>query len=302
MKYIFLNPNSCSGLASTKWAKISHEVEDFSRAMIVKDFYNIDWSKLDISPGDTFLSAGGDGTLHCMVNALIQNRGVDILSQVKVGHIGLGSNNSFLRPYQECKVVHHIPMRISDDVVKQDLIEIEIVEGEKIVKVYCVANSSLGFLATANIIFNTSSDVAKLKKWNSDLADVYTFLKALLKWQPITIQYEYQRKEEKRSITNMHLMKRAFYATDLGFPEEIIPGDGAFRLNILWERNRLVIFKKFFSMMVFKNLLEGRDVTEMVSEMSIKSRKPIPIEIDGEIYYGKDFRIKTKKEGIQLCR
>ncbi|MFA6238176.1 MAG: diacylglycerol kinase family protein [Bacteriovorax sp.] len=299
---IFLNPQSCSGLALKKWARISSELSELSSAIIVDDFYRFNWDQFTIDQGDTLISAGGDGTLHCMINALIKNKGAHILAFIKIGHIGLGSNNSFLRPYNECQIVHDIPMRISEITYTQDLLEIEVHDNEKTQHIYCVSNSSLGFLATANILFNTSSDIAVLKKWNSDLADVYTFLKALLKWRPVKISYEIEGKREGRRITNMHFMKKPYYATDLGFPEVIGPASGRFRLNVLWERSSLSVLMKFFAMMVFKRLEEGRDLSQEIENIKIKSDAIIPIEMDGEIYYGNSFNIKTFKEGIRLCK
>lgn len=303
MKYIFLNPQSCSGLALKKWSKLKPLLSDFSKAIVVDDFYKMDWGNLNIQAGDSFISAGGDGTLHCMVNALIKHKGIAVLNTIKIGHIGLGSNNSFLRPYSDCQVVADIPMKISDTTYMQDLMQVELINNGKSETVYCVANASLGFLATANILFNTSPDIAVLKKWNSDLADIFTFLKALFKWRSINISYSTGNSQMQPAyITNMHFMKKAFYATDLGFPEPIASDDGFFRLNVLWKKGRLVILKKFFSMMVFKDLLQGRDITESVSEVNVKSHDIIPLEMDGEIYYGAEFKITTYKKGIQLCK
>ena len=302
MKYLFLNPQSCSGLALKKWGKVSTELSELSESIIVNDFYSINWDQFSVKEGDSFISAGGDGTLHCMVNALIKNKGLSILSKIKVGHIGLGSNNSFLRPYSDCQIINSIPMRVSEITYLQDLIEIEVINNQTSQKFYCVANSSLGFLASANILFNTSKDIAVLKKWNSDLADVYTFLKALVKWKPIKINYEIAGQVENKIITNMHFMKKPFYATDLGFPEAIPPANGLLRLNILWERKPLIILQKFFSMLVFKNLLQGRDISAEVESMQISCGSEIPIEMDGEIYFGTKFKIKTYKEGIRLCK
>lgn len=301
MKYYFLNPQSCSGLALKKWVKLQDHM-DLKDAKIIDNFYQIDWDEFIIHPGDSFISAGGDGTLHSMVNALIKFKGIQILQAIKVGHIGLGSNNSFLRPYDECTFVNGIPMKVSEITYLQDLMEVEVENGAQNFKVYCVANSSLGFLATANILFNGAADIAVIKKWNSDLADVYTFIRALINWKPIEIEYVIDSVKSVRSITNMHFMKRPFYATDLGFPEHIPENDGKFRFNVLWARGAFVILKKFFSMMVFKDLLQGRDFTATTSNVLIRSQNAIPIELDGEIYYGLKFNVVAFKGGINLCK
>jgi diacylglycerol kinase (ATP) len=302
MKYIFLNPHSCSGLALKKWEKVKIAMPELKNYIIVDDFYKVNWSDFKIEDGDIFISAGGDGTLHSMVNALIKNKGLESLNQISVGHIGLGSNNSYLRPYNECTVIHGIPLKISEGFIEQDLIEIQIKGKEKTQTIYCVANSSLGFLSTANILFNSDPAIAVLKKMNSDAADVFTFFKALGSWKSHKIEYNLNGETRESYITNMHFMKRPYYAADLGFPESISPKTGSFRFNILMERSRPVILKKFLEMLLFKNFEEGRDTTADVKQMTLRSSRTIPIEADGEIYYGDEFNIKICSQGIKLCK
>lgn len=302
MKYVFLNPHSCSGLALKKWEKVKDSMPELKNYIVVNDFYKVDWEQFSIHQGDLFISAGGDGTLHSMVNALIKNKGIDVLNQIGIGHIGLGSNNSYLRPYTECTVVHDVPMRISEEFITQDLIEIEIKKNSESNKVFCVANASMGFLASANIRFNSDSDIAVLKKWNSDLADVYTFFKALMRWTPLEINYDINKSPQKVRITNMHFMKRPYYAADLGFPESIPPQNKKFRLNILKERARPVIIKKFLQMLLLKKFSVGRDWSSETDHVHLMSLVTVPIESDGEIYYGEEFQIKVSSQGIRLCK
>lgn len=302
MKYVFLNPHSCSGLALKKWEKVKECMPELKNYTVVNDFYKMDWSEFPVVEGDLFISAGGDGTLHSMVNALIKNKGLEALDKVSIGHIGLGSNNSYLRPYHECTVLHDIPLKVSEKTIDQDLIEIQINHKGKNQIIYCVANSSLGFLSTANILFNSDPMIAVLKKMNSDAADVFTFFKALGKWKPIKVEYNLNGETRESLITNVHFMKRPYYAADLGFPETIAPKTESFRFNILHERSRATVLKKFLQMMLFKNFEEGRDTTADVKQMTVRSNSTIPIEADGEIYYGEEFQIKICSQGIKLCR
>jgi len=295
MKTIFLNPQSCSGLSLSKWEKIKDSIPDLKNYQIVDNFYQLDWSQVQINEGDQFISAGGDGTLHSMINALIASKGLSALDKISFGHIGLGSNNSFLRPYAECKMLFDIAMRISDKTELSDLIEITI-NHEK--KVYCVANASAGFLASANLLFNTEKDIAFLKRFNSDAADVYTFFKALSFWRPIAIA----QGNQSIGITNLHFMKRPYYAADLGFPEEIPVRNHKFRFNILEARPKREVLNRFMQMLLFKKFENGRDRTEEMSVYHFDSEREIPIEADGEIYFGKNFEIKICEKGINLCR
>jgi diacylglycerol kinase family enzyme len=300
MKYIFLNPCSSGGLALKKWDKIKDHMSDLENCQVVDCFYDIKWNEFPIEKGDVFISAGGDGTLHTMVNALITNKGLGILNDIDIGHIGLGSNNSYLRPYSECVMLNGIPMKVSAETQLQDLIEIKIKDNANAndKTVYCVANASVGFLAQANLLFNTENDIGTLKKFNSDIADIYTFFKALSKWKAVHVMSA----KKSFAITNMHFMKRPYYAAGLCFPEEISPHNGTFHFNLLRSRPGPEVMTRFLKMLFFKKWEEGRDETKELSHYAFKAEKKLAFEADGEIYFGKEFEIKICEQGIRLCK
>lgn len=295
MKYIFLNPISCAGKAPLKWQRVQAQFPD---AQVISDSRAFDWQNHEFPEGALLISAGGDGTLHHLVNTLIQHRGVEFLQKVKIGHIGLGSNNSFLRPYSECEVIADIPMRVSSESVKQDLLEVQV--GDK--TFFCIANASLGFLARANQTFNTSKLVHVLKKYNSDVADVVTFFRTLTGWQGLELEFETPAGKRREAVTNMHFMKRPFYAADMGFEEEIQPDSGKFHLNILRSMGRMELLKRFSKVLISKNFSEGRHELHQSSWIDIESPEEIPFEMDGEVHWGKNFKIRCLKAGVQLCR
>lgn len=298
MKYVFLNPHSCSGLALSKWEKIKASMPELQNYRVVDQFYHLNWDELNIQEGDVLLSAGGDGTLHSMVNALIQKKGLSILDKVSIGHIGLGSNNSYLRPYKNCKVLHGIAMKVSDETILHDLIEVKALNNGVEQIFYCVANASAGFLASANEYFNSEKDIAALKKVSPDAADVYTFFKSLAFWRPLEVVLDGQ----KMSVTNLHFMKKPFYAADLGFPEKIFPMNRKFRFNLLYGKPKTDVLKRFLKMLLLKDFEEGRDVTGERESVRFSSDKTIPFEADGEIYYGNEFQVTICEQGIRLCK
>jgi diacylglycerol kinase family enzyme len=299
VKYIFLNPHSCGGLGSKKWQKIAGRFDD---AVLVPEASRFHWQELTFSEADSFFSAGGDGTLHSMVNALVQNRSLEILKNIKIGHIGIGSNNSFLRPFTNCTSVHGIPMAVSDQTFLQDLMEIKVGNGRQKKSYYCVSNASLGFLANANEIFNTSASVSVLKKYSADVADVLTFFKSILKWRSLDLSIETNHGKKNVGVTNIHFMKKPFYAADLGFNEMIAPNSGTFRMNLLKSMGRGELCRRFFKVFAFKDFNQGRHETAEYSWMRIVSRHEIPMEMDGEIYWGTEFEIRCLQGAARVCR
>jgi diacylglycerol kinase family enzyme len=299
MRYVFLNPSSCAGKAPLKWKKVAKE---FADAQVIEDSHRFDWKQHTFQKDDILISAGGDGTLHNLVNTLVRLHGLEFLKNIKIGHVGLGSNNSFLRPYSECQKVHGIPMRVSEDSLVQDLIEVEIVgpKGKQII--YCVANASLGFLAKANQVFNTSETVYELKKINSDLADFATFFKTLGRWRSKEIRFETAAGVRNERITNMHFMKRPFYAADMGFPEQIPPSSGTFSFNLLKDLSKGELARRFASVLIFKKFEKGRHEHADIPWIRIESANEIPFEMDGEVHWGRQFNIHCVQGGVRLCR
>lgn len=299
MRYIFLNRTSSAGTAPQKWKKIA---ASFADAMVIEDAHSFDWKGHAFQKNDILISAGGDGTLHNLVNTLIKFRGLEFLQTVLIGHIGLGSNNSFLRPYADCGAISGIPLRISEESQFQDLLEVEINGSKGAQTFYCVANASLGFLAKANQVFNTSEFVYTLKKWNSDVADLATFFKTLGRWRSIEVKYEIPEGPRQERITNMHFMKRPFYAADMGFPEVITPDSGTFRFNVLKSLSHAELMRRFASVLLFKNFEQGRHESMEIPWIFIESAQEIPFEMDGEVHWGRHFKIRSVKAGVRLCR
>jgi diacylglycerol kinase family enzyme len=299
MKFLFLNLDSCGGNANPKWDSIK---ENFTDTLIVDDFYHYDWSANPLKENDILISAGGDGTLHLLVNTVIQKFGEAILDQVTFGHIGLGSNNSFLRPYDECQMMNNIPMKISQKTWHQDLMKFEIEDSLNQKKIiYATANSSMGFLAEANCIFNSSALVLVCKKLNSDLADIVAFFKCLLSWRSQLLTYEIDGKKNQEKITNIHLMKRKYYAAGLCFPEDIAPMNNTYRINKLAKRNPFEICFRFVLMLFLKQHRLGRDFSSEIQTFKAHSDIPFLVEIDGEIYKAKNICVTVANTKIKLC-
>lgn len=298
MKYIFFNPTSCAGNAIKKWKIFKTGFLDLEHATVIQHFYSFNWNSLAIKDGDFFISAGGDGTLHSMVNALIEHKGDDVLKKIKIGHIGLGSNNSFLRPYKDRKSYASIPYAMNEITESQDLLSISVDHKT----IFCISNSSMGLLARANELFNTSPDIMFIKKLNTTLADIYTFFKTLFQWETLFLKHMDNKNTPILTVTNMHFMKRPFYTADLGFLDVIPDASGTFSWQLLGKRSKLTLLINFIKLLFLNQWELGRDQHLHKSKIHLTSHIQCPIEVDGEIYYGKDFLIQTHGKKIHLCK
>lgn len=251
-----------------------------------------------LNPGDSILSAGGDGTIHCVVNALIAKFGISELNQFSIGYIGLGSNNSFLQPTKNIKNINGIPVRIDAPSALRDLIEVK-VDDQRLC--YLISNGSLGLLAQANCIFNSDKQVAGLKKLNTGIADFGTFLMALSRCTPLQIEISKDGKVQyEGAITNLHIIKNAYYTKDLHFFTEVTENDGGFELFRLNQLSRLEILQRFLRMAVFGDMTQGFHTSSLENHLVIQTNREAPFEMDGEIIYGSKFDISVHSQALRV--
>src|SRR5688572_20415700 len=100
--YIFINPHCHQQRGWKRWLSIKSDVLRQHPGAVeivtedVKDL-EIHLNKILQSPEPScFISAGGDGSIHALVNILLHARDIGN-KQILLGAIGLGSSNDFLK-------------------------------------------------------------------------------------------------------------------------------------------------------------------------------------------------------------
>ena len=104
---ILLNKYSNNGKGLKKWEKFRPELEGKhipSEYTVISDFKNFSAClRREVKKGERFLvSAGGDGTIHFLLNQVMQIKR-SVRRDVVLGAIGLGSSNDFHKPYSTAK-------------------------------------------------------------------------------------------------------------------------------------------------------------------------------------------------------
>jgi diacylglycerol kinase family enzyme len=254
-------------------------------------------------PGDRLVSVGGDGTLNRLVNDLIAQVGIDRAKDFAVGHIGLGSNNSYLQPASACTRLNGVPVRISNLTASHDLGEVSYrMAGGEWQTCYFVANASFGFLAAANEVFNKDPLVARVKKWSSSVADVLAFVKTLRHFSPENPRVVTAGTESHVPITNLHIIKHAFYAADLHFIEEPGLNSGHFHIHWLDGLKRSQIAKRFLQIFAFKKMEQAHSGFNSSDTAEVYFDKPTAFEMDGEVVWGQEFKIRCRKGALTVCQ
>lgn len=290
MKWVVINPNSNAQRAQIRWEKIKSEIS-YDQVIELTSLPNL-LSK--IQTGDQILAAGGDGCLHSVVNQVVEKKGLPFLKELSFGFIGLGSNNSFLQPVTHKQKIKKVPVQIQEPSHPRDLIEIKINDGKNKITRYAISNASLGLLAYANITFNQNSRVQRYKKWSVSLADIASFAITLKNFTSVKTKIS----GEAFAATNLHWLMAPYFTKDLHFPVQA--PSGSLDFYALMELSKFDILSRFLSMMVSRDMSQGYSHHQIVKSQKIQSEGIIPIELDGEIYFGQEFEISVQPQAVRF--
>ncbi len=174
--YIIVNPTSGNNRSKAKWKNIIFHLNEqnitFNHIFTMhKDHeYELVFNALKLG-FRKFISVGGDGTLHNIVNALMSQNIVE-LSNIKVAVIPTGTGNDWVKTYRIPKNIKQAVSIISNEKsIKQDIGKIEIFNTKK--QIYFNNVAGLGF--DGFVVKN----VLKYKKYRSLaylIATVHSFM------------------------------------------------------------------------------------------------------------------------------
>lgn len=307
---VFLNTKARGGKAEILWKEFlqSSEAEQlkFQNAKIfdiaaVIDSKNLfalltHWTQECIQQGcKNFVAAGGDGTVNMAVNVL--------LSFAKfgptLGAVGLGSSNDFHKPFSSDKrsQIINLPCRLDFlSAFKHDLVEVTFsFQNEKSSQIVFVINSSVGFVAEANLFFNRQNRFLNfLKKISVNSAIMFAAVQEFFRFKPKKIEIKIEKNVlEKVNLINLGIVKNIHFAGDFRYDMPQSPDNGLLGVYLfgslqglnLSKQNisKLQILKTFFALLSgkFSSLPDTRFT--QCRELSIYSTKPIALETDGEV-------------------
>jgi len=305
---IFINYSANNHRAKQKWLQIQGKVLAlFPEKPIIVAYetpYNLKktLNRLIHEMGVVFfVSAGGDGSLNYLLNALISFSGKSS-KKFCIGSIGLGSSNDFLKPYTT--LINDIPVKL--DYKKRELTDVAKVtfkdDQERMRSRFFIVNASLGLTAEANMLFNQGDPIIRFMKSRFlKAAILYTALKALIKHKNQPIRIIHGNKIKSLIISNISLTKKPFISGEFHFAQSTAHNSGKFGFHCFGELSKLELIK------TMKNLQQGvfpnnsKQHTSFVSHIRIESDKLLPLETDGEIQLGYAFKFTLIHKGLSLA-
>lgn len=146
--FVIVNPTSGNGAAKKKWLPIYNELInqgfEFEFSFTKYDKHAVKLVQKSIKKGfKKFISIGGDGTLHNIVNGILSLNSLNI-SEIIIGIIPIGTGNDWGKTYDISKDYKKAIQIIKNkNIIKQDIGKITIKETKKVIYFNIIAG--IGF-------------------------------------------------------------------------------------------------------------------------------------------------------------
>ena len=303
---VILNPFSHGETGRKRWEKVKPFVETRFELEIIET--TGDWKERlgqAIDQGvRVILAAGGDGTVHDALNAL-GSRASPRLSEFTLGGIGLGSSNDFHKPI--LNPVLGIPVKIDADQSRlRDVMEVTIENGEgpKLKKLFIVS-SSIGFVAEANDYFNKAHGLMKfLKKQSTALAIPFAAVKTIFTYRNVPVRMKHGADTWDSNLSSFHVMKTLYLSGSFRFDTEIEPNNRKFSVNLMEDFSLREIIQSTIDLSSGKFLkgYVGKKRRHWETDVwEVQSDKPLPLELDGELYEFTKASFRIFPDAIREC-
>jgi diacylglycerol kinase family enzyme len=305
---IIVNTSAGGGRGFRRWTAVRANMDASGRSGTA--FLNRTKAELEeivrtrFSRGErTFIAAGGDGTVYCMVNTLADLANHGSLSNVSIGAVGLGSSNDFHKPLRSCSKVHGVPVAIDASRLRaRDAVAVTISSDGTSRTRWFLSNGGFGVTASANARFNGGGAAARiLKRISTPGAILAAIVRTLLTLRDIRLTVASADGSSRTlPVTNLSVLGSRWVSGALAFPEAWT-ARGMMGVVLLTRSTRISLLG------FLARLLRGRCATSdhcshfLTPELTVSSDLPVDLELDGEIVRGCRFEFSVYRDFLRVC-
>lgn len=302
--FIIVNPHCHQGEGWKRWKHIRRDVLD--RLPFAKEIIPDNTEELSAQLAGIFstneesciVSAGGDGSIHLIVNAILQ---LEEPAKHALGAIGLGSSNDFLKPFQS--FIKDVPVRINTNSrTLHDIGEVSYVDKNDLrQKKYFIINASVGVTAEGNWNFNNPGKILKwLKKRDTSAAITYTALTTIFGYRNKPVTLRFNGEETKIPVSNINILKIPFVSGSLHYRQNISPDDGLLSVNICQGMKKMELIQTLVQLEKGKFITGAKRISTFAKNIQILSPVPIVFECDGETTESTNIEITVRQQVINV--
>lgn len=304
---VLINKNSGGGTALKKWKRVYQKLNLNSSTKIFISESNssseeaileaLNKGKID------FLIAGGDGSINNFINQLIRLAEPEIIQEVKLGAIGIGSSNDFHKPFCTENIVQNIPFKLNfDSAIHRDVGCLMFKKDEKLCKKYFLINASLGVTAEGNKFFNNPDLLLKhLKIINTQTAITYAAIKNILSYKNLVATIRSNGYSFEVNISNMGIIKSPYFTGNLKYDSNPSFKNGLFDIHLyqLLSKSKLI---KLYN--VLSKGISDKEFNKkywQTDRITISADEEFAVEFDGEVITTKHAEFSVIPGLIKVC-
>lgn len=303
---ILVNLDAKQGMAKYAWKEISHDVLNYFPEDTLVLTYSIPFDieqvileLINSKKVDGFVSAGGDGSLNFVLNAIIKTQ-KDNAKNFYLGSIGLGSSNDFLKP--NSNKIKKIPVRMNwlkSRLADVGLVQYENSKGKQKTR-YFVINANMGVTASANYSFNNPGKIlAFLKKKWTNLAIMFAALNGIFCYRNYPVNMLIDKTLSKEiQLSNLSVIKNPNISGKFRYSQKIVYNDGFLGLNYCNGMTKYELIATLFGLLKGKFIANSKRETYKIKSLDVISKDLVPIETDGEVFLGNKIRFKILPKTI----
>jgi diacylglycerol kinase (ATP) len=305
---VLLNEHSNNGKGLKKWEEYRPVLEEKyipRKYTLISDFKNFRKSlSREVKKGERiFVSAGGDGTIHFLLNQIMRIKR-SIRKEIVMGAIGLGSSNDFHKPYTAAKTKNgRVPVRLNNEhAVPHNVGQAEFEDANgKWQKKYFVINSSIGIIAQANYLFNSKERVVRwLKSRWVEGTIWYSALKTLFAAPNIPARIKVGKESISTEVTSLSMVINPHVSGSFCYDFNLSPQSDFLGVALCERMGILSRLKTLFSLTRSKFSGLPKTRTWRTNTVEIFPSSPLPLELDGEVYLARRIKIKLLQGVLRI--
>jgi diacylglycerol kinase (ATP) len=244
-----------------------------------------------------FVAAGGDGTVHALVNAIVATRGDVPLESIAMGAVGLGSSNDFHKPVR--RSIDGVPVRIDLTAARpRDLARAIWDDGDRVFAV----SASLGIVASANARFDGPGPMlANLERHWVRGAILYAAVRTILGWRNLDATLTIEEMSSRVRLTTLSVGKTPWVSGRFHYDTPVEPDDGRLLVNLCEGMTRIRALGTLVALA--RGRFDGRPGTRWwrVPALTVALDEPSDLELDGELFRARIVRYEVLAQRVLLC-
>jgi diacylglycerol kinase (ATP) len=252
----------------------------------------------------TFIAAGGDGTVHALVEVLASEATGVPLDAFTLGGVGLGSSNDFEKPVRlaglPCRSESRgVSCRLnSGAAAPRDIVRVSWKDGTgRSRQSVLVVSGSIGLVAEGNALFSRS----RLRRFFTGPAIAAAALGAIARHHPFPVRLSQAGRVEEISLSFLSILKTPWLSGSLRFDIPVASDDGLLVAAFCAGMSRTQLLGTLIGLS--HGHFCGREGTGFVHSdwIEVAADEPFFLELDGEVTEAREARFDVLPGRIRVC-